>query len=282
VVKIGINLWAWVSPFRTDRDLPLIHKAKSMGAEVVEFCIEEGGVVDTAALKNVLSDCQVGCSVIGLFGPGRDFSSPDAATRQTGLDHAKRCVDTTAEIGAPVFTGAVVGVAGEAVLSERERQDRLAFASETLRQIGEHAGASGVGFGVEILNRYESNFVTTAREARELADLAGHEAVGIHLDTFHMGIEENNLGEAIRTAGEKLMHLHASASHRGTPGRDHLNWKEISEALNDIDYRGYAVIESFNPQGRLAPLARCWRPFADTQDQLAREGLQFLKSILAT
>ena len=133
---------------------------------------------------------------------------------------------------------------------------------------------------MEILNRYESNLVTTVAEAREFIDRVGHAAVGIHLDCFHMSIEETDLGEAIRAAGDKLYHLHASASDRGTPGEGHLPWAEIAQALKDIDYRGYAIIESFNPAGRLAHLARAWRPYAGSQDELARRGLAFLKSVL--
>ena len=86
---------------------------------------------------------------------------------------------------------------------------------------------------MEILNRYESNLVTTAAEARELMDQVGHPAVGIHLDCFHMSIEETDLGEAIRAAGDKLYHLHASASHRGTPGGGHQPWAEVAQALRE-------------------------------------------------
>ena len=103
-MKIGPNFWIWVSPFRTDRDLGLIDKAKSMGADVVEFAIEDDGVVDAKLLRRALADHQMECSVVGIFGPQRDFASEDPAVRNQGLEHAKRCVDLTAEAGSTVFT----------------------------------------------------------------------------------------------------------------------------------------------------------------------------------
>ena len=279
-MKIGLNFWIWVSPFRTDRDLGLIEKAKSMGADVVEFAIEDDGVVEANLLRRALSDNQVECSVVGIFGPQRDFASEDPAVRSQGLDHAKRCVDLTAEGGAGVFTGAVVAAGCDQAVTVSERNTRLLFAAEALHEMGEHSAKAGVKFCMEILNRYECNLVTTAAEARQLMDQVGHPAVGIHLDCFHMSIEETDLGEAIRAAGDKLYHLHASASNRGTPGVGHQPWAEVAQALRDIDYRGYGIIESFNPAGRLAHLARAWRPYADSQDELARRGLAFLKSVL--
>ena len=279
-MKIGPNFWIWVSPFRTDRDLGLIDKAKSMGADVVEFAIEDDGVVDAKLLRRALADHQMECSVVGIFGPQRDFASEDPAVRNQGLEHAKRCVDLTAEAGSTVFTGAVVAAGCDQPVTESERNTRLLFAAESLHDIGEHSAKAGVRFGVEVLNRYETNLVTTAAEARALIDQVGHPAVGIHLDCFHMSIEETDQGEAIRAAGDKLFHLHASASNRGTPGEGHQPWAEIAQALEDIDYQGYGIIESFNPAGQLAHLARAWHPYAASPDELAQRGLAFLKSVL--
>lgn len=278
-MKIGINAWVWVAPFRTDQHMALIPKAKSFGAEVFEIAFEDDTVLDTTVFKRALDGEGLGCSGVGLFGPVRDLSLDDQA-QQAGLDYARRCIDQCAAIGASVFTGAVVGVGGTEFLTAESRQARLQRAAESLYQLGQYAQQAGVNMVVEILNRYESNFVTTAREARELMDQVSHPCVGIHLDTFHMGLEENHLGDAIRQAGDKLMHLHASESHRGTPGTGLVRWDQVAQGLRDINYGGYAVIESFNPQTWIGPLARFWRSFADSPDALARDGLAFLRKAL--
>ncbi len=275
-MKLGVNLWIWESPFRTNHHLVLLEKVKALGGEVVEFALEEGGVVEVPILRRALADQGLSCSIIGLFGVKGDLSSPDANVRGWGVEYARKGLELSAEAGAAVFSGACVGVGGSEALSEAERRKRYQFAADCLHEIGEFAAQVGVRFCVEVLNRYEDNILNTAAQACELMDLTGHAAVGIHQDTFHMNMEEGSMGQALRQAGNRLFHLHASDTHRGAPGGGHLDWGEIAEALQQINYSGFAIIESFNPRGRLAPLARAWRPYAESQDILAAEGLAFL------
>jgi D-psicose/D-tagatose/L-ribulose 3-epimerase len=279
-MKLGVNLWVWSSPFNTNRDLPLLEKVRTFGGEVVEFGLEDDSVVDTRALRSALGDNGLSCSIIGLFNPHRDLASPDVESRQRGIEYAQRGVDISAEVGASIFSGSVAGVAGEKRLSTTEWQSSIQRAAEELDLLGRHAAKIGVRLGIEVLNRYENNLINTAGQARELVNLIQCPSVGIHLDCFHMNIEEQNIGEAICTAGAKLFHLHGSDSHRGIPGRGHVSWSEVSNSLKRIGYDGYVIIESFNPEGRLAPLARVWRPLSDSLDALAQEGLAFLKGHL--
>jgi D-psicose/D-tagatose/L-ribulose 3-epimerase len=279
-MKIGLNLWVWESPFRTDRHLGLLERAKSMGAEAVEVALEEGCVLDGPVLRRALEGHSLGCSVIGMFGTERDLSSPDASTRKKGLEYARRSFNLCAEAGAAVFSGACVGAGGSEWLSKDERLNRYKHAAECLHEIGDLAAEAHVPFCVEVLNRYEDSLLNTSAQGCELIQMTGHPAVGFHLDTFHMSMEEDSLGDAIRLAGKHLFHLHASESQRGTPGTGNVRWREIAEALRQINYQGFATIESFNPAGRLAPMARAWHPYADSQDILAEQGLRFLREAL--
>jgi D-psicose/D-tagatose/L-ribulose 3-epimerase len=171
-------------------------------------------------------------------------------------------------------------VGGEKALSASQWKVRIQRAAEGLDLLGEHAAKVGVRLGVEVLNRYENNLINTAKQARQLIELVQSTSVGIHLDSFHMNIEEEDIAGAIHLAGDKLFHLHGSDSHRGIPGEGHVPWGQVASALKKIQYNGYVVIESFNPEGRLAPLARLWRPLSDSQDALARQGLAFLRENL--
>ena len=206
-MKFGLNLWIWDAPFRTDKHMALIPQVRALGGEVVEFALEDDAVVDTKLLRRSLADEGLACSVVGLFGPDRDLSSDDANARRDGLDYARRCIDVCAGVGATIFTGAVAGVGGKALLSDEARPARFDRTAQSLRELGDYASQAGVRVTVEILNRYESNFLTTAAQGRQLIDLTAHPAVGIHLDSFHMNLEENNLGDAIRLAGDKLIHV---------------------------------------------------------------------------
>ena len=108
-MKIGLNLWVWESPFRTDRHLGLLQKARALRAEAVEFALEEGSVVESSILRRALAEQALGCSIIGMFGTERDLSSPDASVRQMGIDYARKSLELCAEVGAAVFSGACVG-----------------------------------------------------------------------------------------------------------------------------------------------------------------------------
>ena len=281
-MKVGLNLWVWESPFRTDRHLGLLEKARSMRAEVVEFAWEEGGVVEAPILRRALADYGLECSIVGQFGTGRDLASPDAGQRRRGVEYARRGLELTAEVGAAVFSAACVGVGGTEAISNAQRISRYQLAAQSLHEVGETATQAGVRFCVEVLNRYEDNLLNTSAQGCELIDMTNHPAVGIHLDTFHMNIEESSMGGALRLAGDRLYHLHATDTHRGAPGGGHLSWGEVADALQQINYGGFAIIESFNPGGRLAAMARAWHSYAESQDILAREGLAFLWKTLRT
>jgi len=279
-MKIGINLWVWTSPFSTARDLPLLGKVKSLGGSVIEFGFEDDATIDTHTLRRELANHELGCSIIGLFSSDRDLSSEDAKSRSRALEYAKRGLDICAEAGASIFSGSVAGVGGEKGLSASQWKASIQRAAEGLDQLGQYAAKVGVRLGVEVLNRYENNLINTAKQARELIERVQSPFVGIHLDSFHMNIEEEDMAGAIALAGDKLFHLHGSDSHRGIPGEGHVPWGQVASALQKIRYEGYVVIESFNPEGRLAPLARLWRPLSDSPDTLARQGLAFLRENL--
>ena len=109
----------------------------------------------------------------------------------------------------------------------------------------------------------------------------GSPALKLHLDTFHMNIEEKNQAKAIRKAGKALGHFHACGSDRGTPGGDHIDWKPITAALKAIRYKGDVVIESFTTDVKvIARAAAIWRRIEPTQNEIAVKGIKFLKKTL--
>ena len=282
-MRIGVNHWIWCAPFKTSQHFGLISKAKSLGAEVFEFAFEDDAQFDLGAIRKALEDEDLGTSMVAIMGPDRDLSSEDAAVRHSGVDYAKRGIDTTAAMGGTVFTGCVCGVGGDKMLSDVDVTARLQRAAECLQTLGQHAAQAGVLVTVEVLNHYENNVLYSVDNGLRLVEMASHPAVGIHLDTFHMSMEESSLAGAIRKAGDKLFHFHSSESHRGTPGTGLVQWAEVADALSEINYDRYCVIESFNTDVEecwIVEFAKTWRPRAETQDDLAREGVAFLKNAL--
>jgi len=106
-------------------------------------------------------------------------------------------------------------------------------------------------------------------------------ALKLLLDTFHMNIEEKNPADAIRRAGKHVGHIHASASDRGTPGNDNVDWRGVAKALKDIRYQGAVVIESFTQDVKvIARAAAIWRKIEPRRNDIASKGLTFLKKTL--
>lgn len=123
--------------------------------------------------------------------------------------------------------------------------------------------------------------INTTEQALSYVNDVGHPNIGLHLDTFHMHLEERDAAAAIRQAGDRLFHFHACENDRGVPGFGQVQWQRIADGLRNSGYDGPVVIESFTPEVQSIARAACiWRPVAPDQDTIAREGLAFLKQLL--
>ena len=281
-MQLGVNTWTWVSPFRTEDARSLFPKIKEMGFDSVEVALEDPFLVDADETLRLANANGLSVQVCGAFGPGRDMSSDDPAVVNQAFDYIQQAVDFAQKVGSKVVCGPMYSAVGKArhVPPEVRRQERDR-AMEGLRKAAEIAESGGVRLAVEPLNRFETDMINTALQARELVESVGSPAVGIHLDTFHMNIEEADVYEAVRVAGNRLYHVHASESNRGTPGAGLAAWDELARGLKDVNYQGAVVIETFTPEVKeIARAAAIWRPLAESQDELARNGLKFLRKLL--
>ena len=128
---------------------------------------------------------------------------------------------------------------------------------------------------------YETDFINSCEQAMRMIKDVNHDAIGVHLDTYHMNIEEKDSAKAILMAGDKLGHFHACGCDRGTPGNDHIHWPSIVDALKKVNYQGSVVIESFTTDVKvIAKAASIWRQFEPSQEDIAVKGIQFLRSVL--
>src|SRR4029450_8699010 len=143
-----------------------------------------------------------------------------------------------------------------------------------------HAERKGVQLCIEPLNRFETDFLNTCDQGLKLIKAVGSKGVKVHLDTFHMNIEEKNQAAAILKAGKRLGHFHACGRDRGTPGGDHIDWKPIVAALKKIGYKGDVVIESFTTDVKgIARAAAIWGKIEPKRDDIAVKGLPTMKKV---
>jgi D-psicose/D-tagatose/L-ribulose 3-epimerase len=281
-MRFGALTVIWTTPFTTER-LDYVQRIADLGFDVVEVAIEQPGVMDLNRLKDEIARTGLGATVAGAFSPDRDVTSADSAVQEQGIRYIQHCVDVAETIGAPTVSGPMYAATGKCeLLPSHERQRVFDLAARNLRRAGEYAASKNVTLAIEPLNRYETDLVNTTAQGVDLCERIGLDNVGLLLDTYHMNIEEKHVGDALRAAGKHVKHVHASENDRGTPGTGHVEWDEWRDGLRDIDYRGVVTIESFVPEiPELARAVSMWRPVFSSGDELAGEGLKFLKPLFA-
>ncbi len=280
-MKFGANTFIWVSPFAS-KDVDIIYKVKEMGFDMVEIALEDLSLVDLNKVKGVLTSTGLECVVCGAFGPTRDIISDDPSIRENAKKYITDCINACSELGSHIFAGPVYSAVGKTrLIPEEKKRQEWNLCVETLGQLSDFGQKKGVVIAVEPLNRFETDFINLAQDAVRLVERVNSPSLKVHLDTFHMNIEEKSLGEAVRNTGRHLYHFHACENDRGTPGSGHIPWQEVASALKDIGYDGYIAIESFTPGVKeIAKAAAIWRKLEVDQDTLARKGLKFLKNLL--
>lgn len=153
----------------------------------------------------------------------------------------------------------------------------------SVREVGKVASNCGVSYCLEVLNRFEGYLINTAAEAIEFVHQVDVPSVKVMLDTFHMNIEEDSLGGAIRSVGPLLGHFHVGECNRRVPGKGRMAWHEISDALHDIDYKGTIVMEPFvRMGGKVGSDIKIWRDMSRGAseaelDRDAQDALIFLR-----
>jgi D-psicose/D-tagatose/L-ribulose 3-epimerase len=278
-VRFGASTFIWTSPFGDDK-LELLRRVAGLGFDILEVCIEDPSRVTAAAVAQAAADAGVDVLVCGAFGPGRDVSNENPTVREQAIEYLRTCIDLAAGVGSPVVAGPMYATTGVTrMLPDDERAEQWERAVEGLRTGADYAAQRGVTLAIEPLNRFETDLVNTVEQGVRLCRDIGGDNVGLLLDTFHMNIEEKDIGDAIRLAGPFVRHFHTCENDRGAPGTGHVEWDDVFGALDDIGYGGPAVIESFTPDNKeIARAVSLWRPLAADGDALASEGLAFLRS----
>ncbi len=280
-MTFGINTFLFKSPF-TNESLPLLKKFKEWGFDSVEIALEDPSHIDPKTLKQALADNGLVCaSLCGAFGPGRDLRGTKEE-QQNSIDYIKGLLDVMAEVGTPVLAGPLYSAVGRAeATSADDYKKQWETVVGHLKTLSEYAGQRNLKLAIEPLNRYETDFINSCAQALKMISDVNNDALTVHLDTYHMNIEEKDSAKAILAAGDKLGHFHACGCDRGTPGNDHIDWTSIVAALKKINYNGSVAIESFTTDVKvIAKAASIWRQFEPSQEDIAIKGVQFLHSVL--
>jgi D-psicose/D-tagatose/L-ribulose 3-epimerase len=280
-MRLGINTFLFTSPF-TNESTKLFKQFKRWGFETVEIPVEDPSHIDPAYVRRELDKNGLVCgTVCACLGPDRDLRGTPAQ-QKTSLKYMMQVIDQMDALGAHSLIGPVYSAVGRAeAVPPPLYKKQWKTVVKNLKTLCKYAEKKGKQICMEPLNRFETDFINTCEQALKMIADVGSPALKLHLDTFHMNIEQKNQAAAIRKAGKLLGHFHACGSDRGTPGGDHIDWQGIAKALKAVGYKGDVVIESFTTDVKvIAKAAAIWRRIEPTRDEIAVKGIKFLKKTL--
>lgn len=273
-MKLGIHAYAWCSRW-SNETLGLIDRVKGLGLDFIEIPLMTLDTFDAPAVKRRLADAGLDAVTSTVLLRGTDITSPDPAVRARGIAYLKDCVAATAAIGKTNLSGVVYSQHVKDAHA-RPAEQEWEWAAEGLREAAVYAREHGVQIGLEPVNRYESNLVNTCAQALRLKEMIGEPNIKLHLDTYHMNIEEKSFYAATKAAGDALIHYHLCENDRGIPGTGLVNWDDIFRALAEVGYTGYAALESFvDVTDNMNTWV--WRQLAPSGDALVEAGVRFIQ-----
>ena len=279
-LQYAAHAFAWTTSWSNDT-LHLIDHVKELGFDLIEIPLLEIEKVDPPKIRERLEKVGIPACVSSVCAKDTDVSSPDDAVRKNGVEYLKQCVHAAHGIGSTCFSGVIYSEMGGKLDSAPDEGywDR---AAASLKEVAKLAADMGIVIGIEPVNRYETFLVNTCDQAIKLLKMIDEPNVRIHLDAYHMNIEEDNFYDPTKKAAPYLCHYHLSESHRGAPGTGTVNWEEIYRALGEENYTGIVGLESFLEISDAMRAGTCvWRPMADSSDELLTQGVTYLKSLEA-
>lgn len=276
-MKLGIHAYAWCSEWNNNQ-LDLIDKAQKFGMDFIELPLMVLDKFDSTAVGGRIKSLGFNACTSTVLLDDTDITSEDPEIRAQGVSFLKKCVKATSEIGATNFSG-VIYSKHIRQLDGRPTEREYTWSADSLREVADYAKELGVIIGLEPVNRYETFLINTCEQALMLKSMIDRKNVKIHLDTYHMNIEEKSFYDATILAGDDLIHYHLCENDRGIPGTGLVDWDDIFKALAKINYTGYAALESFvDCTDNMNTWV--WRQLAKDGDTLVTEGTAFIRSLM--
>jgi D-psicose/D-tagatose/L-ribulose 3-epimerase len=270
----GVHTSMWAGNWDRASAERAIAAAVHYEMDFIEIPLLNAPAVDAAHTRALLEkhDLSAVCS-LGLPQTVWPSHNPQGA-----IEYLKVAIDKAADLGAQALSGVTYGGIGErsGVPPTETEYDSVARA---LGPAAKHAKSRGLLLGIEPVNRYETHLINTGWQAVEMIERVGADNIFVHLDTYHMNIEEKGAANGILDAREHLKYIHLSESDRGAPGAGNVPWDEIFAALAAIGFKGGLAMESFiNMMPELAQSLSVWRPVAKDEAEVMGTGLPFLRN----
>lgn len=275
-VKLGMNMLLWGTHITTQH-IPQFERLAAAGYDGVEIPLGGQAATELRAMAAACDDLGLERTAATFVGESVNPIAADPAMRAAAVDHLKQRIDDACMIGADILVGAIYQ-AHKYFTGGAPTAREWDWSADYLRTCGEYAQTQGLRLGLEFLNRFEVFLINTSADCRRMVEQVGLPNVGVHYDTHHANIEEPRPREALRGCADILNHVHLSESHRGALGSGQVDWAGSFDALREIDYSGWLVIEAFGDgDPKLAAAANIWRNAFDSRETLYTDGIDFVR-----
>lgn len=279
-MKYGMNLLLWTGDL-TESHLPVLESLKKMGYDAVEVPMFSADPDKWAKWRKPLDDLGLERSAVTIRTDDNNPISPDPAIRAKGVATTKLTLDACAAAGVSHLVGPYHSAIG-LFSGAGPTSDEWKWGVDSMREVAEHAEKVGVTLSVEFLNRFECYLLNCAHDAVRFVKDVNHPRCRTMYDTFHANIEEKSVSTAIREVAPHCQQVHISENDRSTPGKGGVNWKATFDALREVNYQGWLVVEAFGlALPEIAAATKIWRRMFASEEQLARDALTFMREQVA-
>lgn len=280
---IGIHAGVWIGDWTPENTTLAVERTAAAGYDLLEITGTDPTSIDTAFLRSELARTDLQSAVsLGLTFDA-DVNTEDATVLKRGRERLGQALALAEGVGAKHLVGCLYSTLGKYPGPATWGARRNAAAA--VRELAEEAQRLGIPVGLEVVNRYETNLFNTAAEALDFLDEVGHPNVFVHLDTYHMNIEEGDLTRPVALLGDRLGYVHVGESHRGYLGSGTIDWPRFFRALVDAEYSGPITFESFSTavvDPALSNTLAVWRNLWSDNVDLARHARAFIDGQLTS
>jgi D-psicose/D-tagatose/L-ribulose 3-epimerase len=279
--KLGVHALVWVGGWSHDECTKAIEQTAALGYDLIEIPALDPKSIDTKFTRQVIERNKLGITMSLGLDDAADISSNDPDKTKRGEQRLMDALAVGRDIGATHMCGILYS--GFQKYATPPTQAGMARSVEVLQRICDVAAKSNITIGLEVVNRYESNVLNTAAQAVEFCQRIGAPNCKVHLDTYHMNIEEADIEAAIRQTGDYLGYFHIGESNRGYLGAGSIDFDKIFRGLAQANYTGPITFESFSSavvNQQLSGILAIWRNLWDDGFDLARHAKAFIEANL--
>jgi len=277
-LEFGGHALVWAGDWSPAGARAAISGAARAGYDYVEVALLDPWSVDTAMTKDLLAEYGVRAHASLGLSFETDVTSTNPAVVAKGDELLRKATDVLHALGGTELCGVLYSALGK--YPGPASKETRANSVSAMQRLGDYAADKGITVSLEVVNRYETNIMNTGLEGLAFLDEVNRSNVLLHLDTYHMNIEEDGMEKSVIAAGDRLGFVHIGESHRGYLGTGNVDFDTFFAALKKIKYQGPITFESFSSAvvDKALSNALCvWRNLWSDSDDLASTALKFMK-----